>query len=347
MGFFYFMWNNMKDREEILRNFRKALELWFWINVPYCYLFEPYTGVRYLGASKNPNEWAMYLIFALAAFLSEVELEEESIRGKKLIKKIIYFSAIGMILDFILKTGSSSGLIPALLMIGYYVFKQMKDLTKKNNGKILGRCGGYFLVGSMAVILMMGVNDIALKKVSFGLGITKEAQVAIEDENDLLGMVVNAAEESEMDFLKNNRVVQKVLNSASLEDFTTGRNLYWMGYLREMNLWGHENNPVMWGKRRTAHNGLIAIIYRYGIFSAVPYLLMIGYYLLFAVKYKEKINQKTKMQYFILSITGSVGILLFMENVEYPFHYINWYNLYLVMGIYFGNKPQKQHIEVL
>ncbi len=191
------------------------------------------------------------------------------------------------------------------------------------------------------------LSDWGIREISYGLGIseaTEESGEVVPESGKLGVMVAQAAGISD---LRENRVVQKVFHSSSLEDFTTGRNWFWLAYLRETNLWGNKYSPMLWGKYVSSHNGLLAIVYRYGVFSSIPYIFMIGYYLWYSMQYKEKINQKTKMDYFVLAIAGNVCILLLMENVEFPFYYISWYSLYFIMGIYFGNKPKQSSTMIL
>lgn len=339
MGFLYFMWNNMNDVEEVLCNFRKALEIWFWINIPYCYLFCPYTGVRYMGASKNPNIWAMYLVFVLAALLSELELEKENLTGKKRKKVILYFISVGIVWDFIIKTGSSSGMIPAVITQGIYCFRQIQKLKYIAKGKYRLRSIMYLLMGLLVLSGAMKASDWSVREISYKMHITEEPETEIVSRD--VGWGVLVAEASAAEKIKNNRVYQKIFYSSSLEDFTSGRNWFWLAYLREANLFGHEFAPELWGKRVSAHSGVLAIMYRYGIFIVIPYVMMIGYYLYYSLKYRTRVKKRTNVMSFVVSSALSVCILLLMENVEFPFYYISWYSLYLLMGVYFGNRPKR------
>lgn len=337
MAFFFFVWNNMENREEIVMNFQKALELWFWINVPLCYLFRPFEEtMRYTGMSKNPNIWAMYLVFVLAAFLNEAESSFRTNNGKKKIRGICSLAAVGMGLDFIIKTGSSSGLIPAVLIIGLWGIRQLWWLRSFSRKWLKVCC---LTVGLFVVISGSRINDWGLKTIANHTG----SSIGSEEEEEF-GSLENfrchpftlKAEAS--DGLKDNRVINKLFKSTSLEEFTTGRNLFWIGYLRETNLWGHEFAPLLWGAKRSAHNGVIAILYRYGILAVLPYILLIGYYMKYSLVYKRQSAKGTDISYFIKAISISVFILLMMENVEFPFYYHSWYAFYLVMGMYFGNE---------
>lgn len=344
MGLFYFVWNNRSDREEILRNFRKALELWFWINVPLCHLLSPFSeSMRYTGMSKNANIWAMYMVFVLAAFLSEAESSLRETGRKKWIKGIGSFAAVGIIWDFVIKTGSSSGMIPMLLMIGLWGMRQLKWIWKEQNR---WKKAGYVLVGIVIVICSGRADDWGLRTIAgrTGSGIVVEQEESVLSSSDSFRLDFFAIKAQAAENLEENRVIQKFIKSASLEEFTSGRTLFWRGYIREMNLWGNEFAPMLWGSHRSPHNGMIAIMYRYGIFSLIPYVIILLYYMKYSLTYREKRRKKSGIEFFIKAISISVVLLVMMENVEFPFYYFSWYALYLVMGIYFGNEPAEDNV---
>ena len=134
-----------------------------------------------------------------------------------------------------------------------------------------------------------------------------------------------------------NRILDKLEKITSLENLTTGRTLFWKAYLRELNLWGHKNYARFWGAKHMPHNGLIAIMYRYGIFSAVPYLLMLLYGFCYAWRYFRRHLSEDKYSYFVMANTISCYLLILVENIELPFCWVWWYALYVVMGIYFDD----------
>ena len=140
----------------------------------------------------------------------------------------------------------------------------------------------------------------------------------------------------------NNRILYKLKTSVSLETLTSGRTLYWKAYLRDMNLFGHYYNATFWGGGHKPHNGYIAIMYRYGIFALVPYVMMILYNLIYAVRYFwENMYDDRKYAFFILANMLCCIWLLVMENLELPFGWICWYGMYLIMGVYFdGGKKE-------
>lgn len=337
MSFFYFMWNNMDDMDTILIDLRNSLKWWFLINILPCYFLRPYIqGTRYMGMTKNPNILAMGLIFVMAAFLSEFEIyirKKEQLFTKDILLNLV---SIGIAFDFILKTGSSSGLLPTLLLIFVFVIRQIKYIKNKKTFKQLG----YLALSLLIIIIAYRISDIGLNnipvKVSEIINYEYKTDIIIT-ENELKNPFKLEVRAGFIESIKNNRVYQKLLNSTSFENFTSARNLFWLGYIRELNLWGHEFAPMLWGGRRSAHNAVLAIAYRYGVFAVIPYLIILFYYFKFSILYKEKKENYSGIEYFVKALALNLVILLMVENVEFPFYYISWYCLYLFIGYNFGN----------
>ena len=151
---------------------------------------------------------------------------------------------------------------------------------------------------------------------------------------------VYAAEagDTEKKGVMNNRIIQKLFGKQSFEKFTSRRNLYWAGYVRELNLLGNRNKVNLWGVNRWPHNGFIAIMYRYGIFAGIPYTIMVFANLFFAWKYM--ITQKNRYGYFLFTGMLAALVLILMENLELPFLFLCWLNMYLMMGTYFAQEEK-------
>ena len=331
MGFFYFMISNQRDRMQILYDLRSALKIWMWVNLPLCILLSPYQSeIRYAGLSKNANIWAMYLVFVFAAFLSS--LLDACGRKRSLVKIVVDVCVLGIILDMIVKTGSSCGLIPAMVCLVIFSVQGIKILART---KKRARTVAFLAMGMLIFTLSVYAGDSLLRS-----NLLKKEPLLVETSDagemqpvHLFSERVLAAESST---LTENRVFQKVFHSMSFAQFTSGRNYFWKAYLRETNLWGHEFAPKLWDKGVSAHNGLLAILYRYGICSVLPYVLLIAGYVREVWRFR-KYRPDMSLYSMLLMFVSVALILLSMENLEFPFYYISWYCLYLPMGAFFGN----------
>lgn len=92
------------------------------------------------------------------------------------------------------------------------------------------------------------------------------------------------------------------------------------------------------------HNGFIQILYRYGIFAIVPYLLMVLFNSWFAIRYFRRNLFEKKYAFFVLSNMVCCNMLLLVENLERPFVWICWYGMYVVMGVYFDDEKGKLRV---
>ena len=88
------------------------------------------------------------------------------------------------------------------------------------------------------------------------------------------------------------------------------RRTIWTSYAKEWNLTGHKDALKFSGKRQDAANGILQLVYRYGIFIMIPYLILL--YQVIA----EVIRRRDGMGILILAVY--LAILLWC-NVEIPF----------------------------
>ena len=68
------------------------------------------------------------------------------------------------------------------------------------------------------------------------------------------------------------------------------------------------------------------ILYRYGVYVMIPYMMMIGINL---IKTWKSFNKGERGGLLIVLITVSVCMRLLIENVEYAFLGLDWFLLYL------------------
>lgn len=333
VGFFFFMWGNMERREIVIKDFIYAIEWNFFMNALFCYLFRPYTpGIRYIGASYSPGVWGLYLVFVWCAFLARLDGDILEYRSwKKILPHLLGLAACG---DFLWKTQSVSSVLPAILVLLIFFGRRWKYRKKK------GIIQGIWMVVVLALVVsgsnwsVFHIPRILDREICF----EKDEGIEPITSNPLV-IKSEAAEQGK------NRIFEKLKKSNSLESLTTGRSLYWKSYLREMNLWGHEEQLFMWGQRRMPHNGYLGIMHRYGIFAGIPYLLMVLWNIMYALYYYKKDSKNRKGGFFLFAVMLVDFILLLGENVEQPFCWLCWFAMYLMMGVEFEQQRGKMEIK--
>ena len=87
------------------------------------------------------------------------------------------------------------------------------------------------------------------------------------------------------------------------------------------------------------------ILYRYGVYVMIPYMMMIGINL---IKTWKSFNKGERGGLLIVLITVSVCMRLLIENVEYAFLGLDWFLLYLLMGKQFmGNMAEEYDEKII
>lgn len=329
VGFFFFMWGNMEHRELVIRDFIYAIEWNFLINAVFCYLFRPYTpGIRYVGASYSPGVWGLYLVIVWCAFFAR--LDEDILRHRSWKRMLPHLVGIAVSGDFLWKTQSVASVLSAGIIFLIFLGRRWRHRRKK------GIIQGIGMV-TVLVLVVFGSNWSVFH-------IPRMLDMEIRFEKDEGAEPVTSHPfviRSEAAEQGRSRIVDKLKGSNTLEALTTGRTLYWKSYLREMNLWGHEEQLFMWGQRRMPHNGYLGIMHRYGIFAGIPYLLMVLWNIIYALCYYKKDVKNRKGGFFLLAVMLVDFILLFGENVEMPFCWLCWFAMYLMMGVEFEQQRGK------
>lgn len=99
-----------------------------------------------------------------------------------------------------------------------------------------------------------------------------------------------------------------------------------------MNLFGHANYLECFdGKATHAHNALLQMMSYYGVFTAVPYLVILYY----SVKYGilAIFNRKRSgISLFFLMAAVNYIIQGLAEDMATPFFYISWLTFFIALG---------------
>lgn len=329
-GFLYFVWNNMEDRRTFFKDIIYALEISFFFSVIFSVLFrEKFEWIGYAGPAWNPNAFSMYLVPVLVAFLSEIE---ESLRYKKTKKYLLNLVLLEVAISFNYLADSRIGnLMMAVALLLFLIHLKRNVLEDIHLNKII--------VGLVfAVLLLVPTYYITNWSVSY---IPQKIGVKIEFPADDFKaassgtvMDVKAAEKESL--------ADAIIYAPKTTHFLNGRNLYWMGYIRNMNFLGHDFCPRLWGGTRTAHNGMLAIAYRYGVLTAVPYLFVFlcSIYLSFS-RLRDRKDNYAFLTFGMCVI--SLGFML-VENFERPFLATEWIVFYLIIGDLFCDDQKRCEI---
>lgn len=328
VGFFIFIWNNMENPEEMLVDFKNAIHVLVFVFTIFCIICRPeLEGIRYSGFNKNPSVFALYLAMIWAVLLCEME-EKVKIKSS-LLKLLPYIIEICIVFVFAWKAQAAC---PVLCMGGIGAIWFLRNLYFAKRESYKKYFVSIVLICIVALIpvyagIDWGINHIP-QKLNTSITIKGEQPIAKEE----YGMVVRASGISEK--VKSSRLGEK-FSSGTLSSMLSGRDYYYRTYLRKMNLLGHEDKPVMWGKRRLPHNAVLGVAYNYGVFASVPYLLMLIFTIVRTLQYSEQKKKYVSMSFFVCF---SVIIMSMLDNIEQPFNWLPWFGLHLLMGSVFIEK---------
>lgn len=325
IGFYNFVWNQMRDPSELLWDFVWAVHVFLGIIVLFCLLFRPeLETMRYSGISKNPSIFALYLGPIAAVVLGCLEHEIRFGRRWKYMLGLVLEGCV--VLTLLWKSQSAGPLMWIAGLSFIWIFRIFRYLCSLHKRRVLA---AIMLAFILCIVPVYGGITWGLQNIPQTIGneITFRGETPVAKTS--YGMVVQAADIGER--IKSTRLVRKFSNT-TVSGILSGRNYYYKTYLRNMNLFGHKDRPVMWGHRRLPHNAVLGVAYNYGVFTAVPYLIMLIAVVERTFRYSRRKGQLVSVPFYVctFSILASMA-----DNVEQPFVWLSWMGLYLLMGIVF------------
>ena len=355
-GFLYFVIARMKRPIYFLYDFIKAVEYSYVLSTIVCLVCRPIEKMmegRYIGMTIGPYSYSAYLVVVIAILLSE--LDRCMLEKRKAFHLLIYLIGLISAYYFIWLTQSRAGLLAA----GFCFFYFLVHVFRMRKGGQYGlRTIWTFLLSIILVVPVLWIQDTALHNLADKLGTTlyfpndywmigapetgKSQQeipddILMKDEYQSLfwGNYVYA---EEMD-TTSSRFLKKF---PSLDILSSGRITIYKEYIGHLNLWGHKKDLSVGGMKYRAHNAILQIGYRYGIFAIIPYTIMILYVIYYGVYYLKVYFGKRK-RYAVLPILLIIGcmILMMLDNIERNFRYLPWITFYLLVG-FLSNTTETQ-----
>lgn len=327
-GFYYFVWSNSGNRSKMLDEVMGALKISFLISLCFTLLFRPRVeAYGLMGHTWNPNIYGIFCAIALMTFLASVR---KGIMKKAYgLKFLLELAGAAVAFSFTLLAGSRAGILLAVPGTVFFVAEYVSCIRRKRikAGKgMLCAVGAVILIVAVHVFMSWATVALPVKQIVFSWDsyIPNE----IQDSMTVVGMEAPA--------------IQKVVFDSNLSSFLTGRNYYWMGYLRDINFFGHEYYPSMWGGARTPHNGILGIMYRYGILAIVPYILMFANAIVKAFRNYIKDRERANNSFYIWICIIGISLCMLIENFERPFLATEWLWWYWCIGFLFINESNTE-----
>jgi len=328
----------MKNPKEIITDLIHSGEIAFIISQVFNYFCRPVKSVvRYSGSFRNPNIEGAFAAAAGILFLIQLD----NYIAKKQLKTHTIFCCIGLLLalDRVIRSNSRTAYIAIAASVLCFVLHNIYYMRRNNT--FLSFVGIAFICMALLVPVCK-LNDWLLSNLSAYMG----TEIKYPRDQDYLTAeniwqqkdYVFAAENANTN-LEGRRELNTLLSSGSfqnaLEAYSSGRPLYYLAYIRQMNLFGHKYHAKSWGDYIYPHNGILEIMYRYGIFAGIPYCTMLFYTLWYSFLYARREYASGEYKLYPLLVTVGAEVIFMFENGEKPFVWMIWFLFYIGMGSLF------------
>lgn len=283
------------------------------------------TEYYYSGINQNSALFGVNIVSAFVVLVSDIDEMLE--KGKITFRYVLASVLLGVAILFLWAAQARTMFLIEIL-IGLVFFGKIFVCRRRYGNKLM-------FIGQLAILavcivvgwnaVLWGINNIALKGTEYHLKVTM-----------LTGMEVYAGDGS--------RIFDKFKNFGSLSSFTTGRFGMWITYLKNMNLWGHVELEYCPNVDRwiTPHNSILWYMYEYGAIIVVPYLLMVGAFIIKSIKYAKRNLFKSFNAMLPVYTSCMLLILGLTETFEDVFRwYTPWVLLYMVV-IYLMRDEKKE-----
>ena len=372
-GFLIFIWNNMQDRSTLIKDIMWAVHVYFVASTLFCVIFRPDIHVRYMGTVVHPVTFSQFEVVVVAVAITELVY---CISETRFLKRTLFF-CVELIIStfFIWKSQTRSSLLPVGILLVIVLIRELVLWRKGRGHKFFVKTAvlGVVLLVPVVVVMQMAISHLPRylnTEIEFQKDVYKESTEEVKKpdaqmvkEPSIKHLVV---EQETKDFQvkevslkpmqlsvsqtksaetnqKHEGMVERVikqLKSGSVEVFTSGRTLYWKAYLREMNLFGSRERAKVRGRKASAHSSLVYVPYQYGVFTIVPYIIMIYQALKRAFIYMIKGKKEQKYSMFPLAIVVVfLGVSLF-DVCEYVYSSFVWVAFYFAIGLLFETSKE-------
>ena len=322
----YMAWNSMKKPEKLLEDFFAAVRWSYWIGCIFCIFCRVFVpGIRYCGIYKNPNIFARYLATVNIIFLTCLD---ENLRKEKVKRRILVENMLGLasIWGFLYLTESITSSVAYILQWIVFIWKQFPNEKKRAYWKNLKEMVLIFLCCIVFVAVpgkwcltnvpqLLGTSFVFSGEVS--QTVTGKMSLTLTSQAATTGIT--------------KRLFRKI-TSGEWDFLFTGRDEVWKIYIRQWNLFGHEGYlECVGGRKMHAHNALLQMMHYYGVFIAVPFLVMLYYSLKYSIQIIFGKNQMKMELFFLLAVVNYI-IQGLAEDVATPYFYISWLTYYIAVG---------------
>ena len=330
-GYFIFIWNQMKYPKKVFYILMESLEIDFLLVTVICMICrQQKISVYYNGIFPSAEEFAMYALLMYAIFfIGAYRRFTQRAVWWKCVTKVV---GLAISLYFVERSAGIVGYIALILItvIALIVItiqcRGMQRLIQILRGQIVK-----ILIACCIGVFTVLVVHAATKYLPEYLG----TNCAIEGE-----FLVSNLPTSELD-------KYKILLPDELEDVKSQDTLeiqtYQKSYARMLNLMGHMSEVRVYRKIVSPYCGYLGMMYRYGVYALIPFLLFQIYSIVHAIGGLKCQNIDEHPEHLMMLLVDMIAICFcvcgnFTVSITQP---IVWF-FYLMNGYYFIKKENSR-----
>lgn len=306
LGYVIFVWCQMKHPKKLMKEFFMAIKLSFAIVLLLNIVLRGKEGgYCYNGIFSDSRDYAVYLCIVFVLFLSEILSDVINNNYKKnnalnctgglLCIYNIYITHYWPVISIVFIC-----LIGALIQ---FVIAYRKQQKKENIHRIM-------ITGAALAIPVILIYILAVTYLPFQIG-------------------------SSIRYQKDSRIIAESIRAflfdGNLEKTFDQKIQVMTAYFRNFNLFGNRKNVRLWGKLFDAQNSYIAMMYSYGLFTAIPYVMLIYNSIKGAVLSQRKTKNDVHMLAVIYGLSAMALLGIFVNTIR-PFESLSWLFCFMCAG---------------
>lgn len=216
-----------------------------------------------------------------------------------------------------------------LIVVGFFLYwwRQMENPKRLLDHMILGLRIAFLPIAVYSVISGVRMTEYAV----FLLFVFGYCFIQKKKWWDGIGMILSV-------YL----IYKGVILNLSEESFAITRSFYdqcliWFGYLRKLNCFGHRERALyFFGQKWYPSNGILEIVFRYGIFVGVFYIGLLLQSVKMLIDKCCRLHEKKENCLFAAGVIVIFCILNLLISLEAPFLSPIWVMFYLLLGMGLG-----------
>lgn len=281
----FLVWNN-NDVGKIMKLLVQSMKLSFLVFLVMSFLFYPMEEIRYSGLFTNVNGASGYLALVFTCLIVEV-ISERKVTARHVGNLVLTGVCTALLFYTNSRTGELEILVAAVAACGMYWIAHRKEGKKYFYRNVALICFSILIFFNVTIYVFQSNKVLGAVMGEIQSSIQAVSTQATDD-----GEWLAESTETEPEGNRTGQTILKPSDSKEVNDqrtsadgktaleISTGRTAIWVGYLQQLNLFGHADSGTVviqyGGAERvyhTTHMTILQIAYESGAIAGILYLL--------------------------------------------------------------------------